>query len=36
MLSVKQRGIKYSFLSLYDSTKDWNPVSWVVGEYFIH
>ena len=28
MLSIKQGGIKYHFLSLrYDSTRDWTPVS---------
>ena len=34
MLSVKQGGIKYHFLSLwYDSTWDWTPVSRPIGEY---
>ena len=34
MLSVKQGGIKYYFLSLwYDSTWDWTPVSRTIGEY---
>ena len=33
MLNVKQGGIKYIFLSLwYDSTWDWTPVSWAIGE----
>ena len=33
MLSVKQGGIKYHFLSLwYDSTWDWTPVSRIIGE----
>ena len=33
VLSAKQGGIKYHFLSLwYDSTWDWNPVSWNIGE----
>ena len=33
MLSVKQGGIKYYFLSLwYDSTWDWTPVSRAIGE----
>ena len=33
VLSVKQVGIKYHFLSLwYDSTWDWTPVSWAIGE----
>ena len=32
MLSVKQGGIKYPFLSLwYDSTWDWTPVSWTLA-----
>ena len=32
MLSVKQGGIKYHFLSLwYDSSRDWTPVSRVIG-----
>ena len=35
MLSVKQRGIKYLFLSLwYDSSWDWTLVSRAMGEYF--
>ena len=35
MLSVKQVGIKYHFLSLwYDSTWDWNQVSRAIGEHF--
>ena len=34
MLSVKQGGIKYHFLSLwYDSTWDWTPVSQAIGEH---
>ena len=34
MLSVKQGGIKYHFLSLgYDSTWDWIPVSQTIGEH---
>ena len=33
MLSVKQGGIKSHFSSLwYDSTWDWNPVSWAIDE----
>ena len=37
MLSVKQGGIKYHFLSLwYDSTWDWNQVSWAIGEHSNH
>ena len=33
MLSVKQGGIKYNILSLwYDSTWNWTPVSWTIGE----
>ena len=33
MLSVKQGGIKYYFLSLwYHSTWDWTPVSWAIVE----
>ena len=37
MLSVKQEGIKYYFLSLlYDSTWDWTPVSRTIGEHFTH
>ena len=37
MLSVKQGGIKYYFLSpWYDSTEDWTPVSWTIGEHSIH
>ena len=35
MLSVKQGGIKYQFLSFwYDSTWDWTPVSRTTGEHF--
>ena len=34
MLSVKQVGIKYQFLSLwYDATWDWNPVSRAIDEH---
>ena len=34
MLSVKQVGIKYHFLSLwYDATWDWAQVSQVIGEH---
>ena len=34
MLSVKQGGIKYHFLSLWnDSTWDWTQVSWAIGEH---
>ena len=34
MLSVKQGGIKYHFLSLwYDSTWDWTTVSRAIGEH---
>ena len=37
MLSVKQVGIKYYFLSLwYDSIWDWTLVSRTIGEYSIH
>ena len=37
MLSVKQEGIKYHFLSLwYDSTWDWTQVSRAIGEHFNH
>ena len=37
MLSDKQVGIKYHFLSLcYDSTWDWTPVSRTIGEHSIH
>ena len=37
MLSVKQVGIKYHFLSLwYDSTWDWTPVSWTIGKHSTH
>ena len=35
MLSVKQGGITYNFLSFgYDATWDWNPVSQATGEQF--
>ena len=34
MLSVKQEGIKYYFLSLwYDLTRDWTPVYQAIGEH---
>ena len=34
MLSVKQGGIKYHFLSLwYDLSWDWTPVSWAIGKH---
>ena len=37
MVSVKQGGIKYHFLSLrYDSTWDWTLVSQTIGEHSIH
>ena len=37
MLSVKQDGIKYHFLSfLYDSTWDWTQVYSTIGEHFTH
>ena len=37
MLSVKQGGIKYHFLSLwYDSTLDWNSISRTIGEHSNH
>ena len=37
MLSVKQGGMKYDFLSLwYDSTWDWTPVSRTIGEHSTH
>ena len=37
MLSVKQGGIKYHFLSLwYDSTWDWTQVSRAIGEHSNH
>ena len=37
MLSVKQRGIKYHFLSLgYDSTWDWTQVSRATGKHANH
>ena len=33
MLTVKQGGTKYHFLSLwYDLTWDWTQVSWTIGE----
>ena len=35
MLSIKQGGIKYHFLSLwYDSIWDWTPVSQAIGEHW--
>ena len=34
MLSVKQGGTKYHFLSLwYNLTQDWTLVSWDIGEH---
>ena len=37
MLSVKQRGIKYYFLSFwYESTCDWTQVSWAIDEHSNH
>ena len=37
MLSVKQGGVKYHFLSLwYDSTWDWTQVSQAIGKYSYH
>ena len=37
MLSVKQEGIKYHFLSLwYESTWDWTSVSRAIGEHSTH
>ena len=37
MLSVKQGGIKYHFLSLwYDSTWDRTSVSWTIGEHSLN
>ena len=37
MLTVKQGGIKYGFLSLwYDSTWDWTLVSRTIGEHSTH
>ena len=37
MLSVKQGDIRYHFLSFwYDSTWDWNPVTWTIGEHSTH
>ena len=37
MLSVKQGGIRYHFLSLwYDSTSDWTQVSQTIGKHFNH
>ena len=37
MLSVKQGGIKYQFLSFWhDSTWNWTPVSRVIGEHINH
>ena len=36
MLSAKQGGIKYNFLSLwYDSTWDWTPVSGTIEEHYL-
>ena len=37
ILSIKQGGIKYHFLSLwYDSTCDWTQISWAFGEHSNH
>ena len=37
MLSAKQGGIEYHFLSLwYDSTWDWTAVSQIIGEHSTH
>ena len=39
MLSIKQGGIDYYFLSLYDSTWDWTLVSQAIDEhsnYYAH
>ena len=37
MLSVKQGGIMYHFLSLwYDSTWDWTPIFRTIGEHYDH
>ena len=37
MLSVKHAGIKYHFLNfLYDSTRDWTPVSRTFSELSTH
>ena len=37
MLSVKQGGIKYYFLSLlYDLTSDWTPAFWAIGKHSTH
>ena len=37
MMSVKQGGIKYYFLSLwYDSTWEWTQVSRAIAEHFNH
>ena len=37
MLSVKQGGIKYHFLSFwYDATWDWTPMTQAIGEYSNH
>ena len=37
MLSVKQGGIKYHFLSLwYGSTGDWTLIPWAIGKYSNH
>ena len=37
MLSVKQEGIKYHFLSLwYDAIRDWTLVSRAIGEHSTH
>ena len=37
VLSAKQGGIKYHFLSLkYNSTEDWTPVSQTIGQHSTH
>ena len=37
MLTVKQGGIKYQFLSFwYDSTWDWTSVFWMIGKHSTH
>ena len=34
MLSIKQGGIKYHFLShWYDANWNWTPVSWAIGKH---
>ena len=35
MLSVKQGGMKYHFLSFwYDTTRDWTPISRTIGKHY--